>query len=310
MGNFYNSYSCFLKEKFHKEVYKISLTSNATCPNRDGTLGTGGCIYCSASGSGKVYVKPVYDQVKDFLQSQKNVNRGYIAYFQSFSNMYKNKDEIIKDMKKITEFESIVGFSVATRPDALDNDIMDYLNSIKDRYLIQIELGLETANNITLEKINRKIKAEQYLTAVKQVRERISDCHIVCHVILGLMDENMDDFENTLEIFLRSKSDGIKFHHLFVQKETQLSELFNQGRVRVMSEYEYIDKVLLLLEMIPPSIVIHRMKSSMVPKDLIAPLWTMDRRFFEKLFAYAKEHKSYQGRMYGDNDFNCWKKTV
>jgi len=306
MSNFYNSYSQFLKEKFNANVYKISLTSNGTCPNRDGTLGTGGCIYCSNSGSGRIYTKPAYEQVKDFIECRNGNKIRYIAYFQSFSNMYKNRESIIESMERISKFSQIVGFSIATRPDTIDENILNYLKSISKRYFIQIEMGLETANNFTLEKINRKIKAEKYISAAKNIRKIIPECHIVCHVILGLLEEQFDDFDNTIEFYLRSESDGIKFHHLYVHKNTKLNEMFNEGKARVMGEWEYIESVMKLLEKIPPEKVIHRIKSSMVPQYLVAPLWTMDRNFYEKLFTYAKRYKSYQGKMYGNNNFNCW----
>ena len=306
MGSFYNSYSKFLKEKFSTEVHKISLSSNATCPNRDGTLGTGGCIYCSELGSGRIYAKTPYEQARDYFDLKIPGKEKYIAYFQSFSNMYKNKEVLIESIEKIMTLDDVVGFSVSTRPDSLDKDILECLKSISDRYFIQIEMGLESSNDKTLERINRKMGANKYLYAVEQVRNTIPEAHIVCHVILGLPEEKYSDYENTIEFYVKSDSDGIKFHHLYVHKNTELNRLFEEGRTQVMDEYEYIECLLKLLEKIPSEKVIHRLKSSLNPNDLIAPLWTLDKHFYEKLSSSAREKKSYQGKYYGNNRFNCW----
>ncbi|HAF07710.1 TPA: TIGR01212 family radical SAM protein [candidate division WOR-3] len=304
-SNFYHSYSKFLKEKFNEEVYKISLATGGTCPNRDGTKGYGGCIYCSSFGSGKETSKSIKEQVDLFLS---NVKKGkkFIAYFQSFSNMYKNKDWLIEQIDMLASYEKIVGISIATRPDTVDDEILDYLKDKSSRFFIQIELGLESSNDITLQKINRKDESKTFLVSCERIKEKIPESHLVAHVIIGLPDENFYDFENTVKFFLLSKSDGIKFHHLYIVRDALIYNQFENGKVKLLSEMEYIDIFLELLKIIPPEKIIHRVKSSMIPINLVAPLWTMDRFFYEKLFKRAKEKRIFQGMNYGNNYFNCW----
>lgn len=286
-------------------MYKISLATGGTCPNRDGTKGYGGCIYCSSFGSGKETSKSVKEQVDLFLSSIKK-GKKFIAYFQSFSNMYKNKNWLIEQIEMLTSYEKIVGISIATRPDTVDDEILDYLKKKSSRFFIQIELGLESSNDITLQKINRKDESKTFLISSERIKEKIPQSHLVAHVIIGLPDENFYDFENSVKFFLLSKSDGIKFHHLYIVRDALIYKQFENGRVKLLSEMEYIDIFLELLKIIPPDKIIHRVKSSMIPINLVAPLWTMDRFFYEKLFKRAKEKKIFQGMNYGNNCFNCW----
>ena len=310
MDRFYRTYSGFLREKFKKEISKISIATHATCPNRDGTLSYGGCIYCSESGSGRVTADSPAEQVADYLNRRSNQSKGYIAYFQSYSNMYKEGAGIKQELKKIALMKSIVGFSVATRPDCIDCGTMDYLKSLSETHFIQIELGLETANEKTLESINRKMKSSDYLDACREVKKRIPGCHIVCHVIIGLPGESMKDFEATLALFNESSAEGIKFHHLYVPKKAPLEKLFREGKIELMAEDDYIENLLALLARVPSDRVIHRMKSSSSSMDLVAPLWTLNPYFREKLSKRAGELKIFQGSFYGDNAFNCWKKAL
>ncbi|MGE3063065.1 MAG: TIGR01212 family radical SAM protein [bacterium] len=310
MADFYRSYSSFLRGKFNRDVYKISISTKATCPNRDGTLGTGGCAYCSGSGSGRVSDKSPFEQVKDYLLAKKEGRTGYIAYFQSYSNMYKGGGGIIEEITRMLSLDDIVGFSIATRPDALDDDILFFLKDISKKKFVQIELGMETANDITLEAINRKMKSADFLSASAKVKCEIPDSHLVCHIIIGLPEEDEEDFKKTLSMFNESRSDGIKFHHLYVIKNTKLEADFKRGNIETMSEEEYIDILLNLLSLVPQDKVIHRLKSTSDAFELVAPLWTLDRRFHEKLRSSAEKNKIYQGSSYGDNYFNCWKKTI
>lgn len=304
-SNFYYSYSKFLKEMFNEEIYKISLATGGTCPNRDGTKGYGGCIYCSSFGSGKETYKSVKEQIENFLSNVKKGNR-FIAYFQSFSNMYKNKDWLIEQIELISKYERIIGISIATRPDTVDEEILKYLKEKSSRFFIQIELGLESSNDITLEKINRKDESKTFLKSCERIKELIPESHLVAHVIIGLPDEDFYDYENTVKFFLLSRCDGIKFHHLYIVRDSLIYRKFESGKIKLLSEMEYIDIFLELLKIIPKEKIIHRVKSSMIPINLVAPLWTMDRFFYEKLFRRAKEKKIFQGMVYGNNCFNCW----
>ncbi len=304
-SNFYYSYSKFLKEKFNSNVYKISLATDETCPNRDGTKGYGGCIYCSSHGSGKPFEKEVHKQVEEYFEYVKKGEK-FIAYFQSFSNMYKKSDKLIEEIEKLKDFQKIVGISIATRPDTVNCKVLEYLTTLSDRFFIQIEFGLETSNDITLKKINRQDESKTFLKACETVKSFLPDSHLVAHVIVGLPDENFIDYENTVKFFLLSKSDGIKFHHLYIVEDSTIYQYFMKGKVKLLSENEYIDIILELIKILPPDKIIHRIKSSMIPVNLIAPLWTMDRFFYDKLYRKAKDKKIFQGMIYGNNDFNCW----
>ncbi len=302
---FYNTYSSFLKKTFGYKVYKIPLSINVTCPNRDGIKARGGCIYCSDTGSGIKSNLNALEQVNNFLKKRNNKNEKYLPYFQAFSNMYGKIDYLINEYKSVFINEKIIGISIGTRPDTVNEEILEHIAEIEEKYFIQIELGLESANNITLQKLNRQDIAENFPKAIDLIKKYLKNPHIVGHIIIGLPDENYSDYEKSTKFVFDSGAHGIKFHNLYIEKSMPIYQMYINNQIQLMEEKEYIDIILHLLELLPSDIIIHRLKS-ISGRELIAPEWTNDKFFYEKLHLRAKELKSYQGKKYGNNHFNCW----
>lgn len=303
---FYNNYSSFLKKRFGCEVVKIPLNINATCPNRDGKLSYDGCTYCSNEGSGTGNTNSAKEQAESFIMKKGRSERAFIAYFQSYTNMYGDPERIIDEIESVADMKGVVGISVATRPDETSPAILSKLNDMSKSKFIQIEIGLESANNTTLERINRHHTAEDFKTAAERIRESVQNAHLTAHIIIGLPNETLSDYIRTVELVNESEADGIKFHHLYIHRNSQMKKEFDRGETNLLWEDEYIDLLLILLERLESRIVVHRTKSSLEGENLTAPLWTLDRHFYEKLILRAGEKQSYQGKYHGDNHFNCW----
>ena len=302
---FYNTYSSFLKKTFNSHVYKIPISINVSCPNRDNTKSRGGCIYCSDSGSGIKTNLNAKEQVINFLKYRKNNKDKYLPYFQAFSNMYGDIEYLTKEYNSVFINDQIIGISIATRPDTVNANILKEIAKIEKNYFIQIELGLESANNKTLKKLNRQDIAETFAKAIKLIKQYLKKPHIVGHIIIGLPDENFTDYENSVKMVFQSGANGIKFHNLYIEKSMPIYNLYKNNQIKLLEEDQYIDIILNLLEILPTNIIIHRLKS-ISGKELIAPQWTNDRDFYNKLYNQAKLRKSYQGKKYGNNNFNCW----
>lgn len=305
-GIFYNTYSSFLRKRFGTETVKIPINIGTTCPNRDGKLSYKGCTYCSESGSGTGSRERAAVQAESFIRKRRKSEFAYIAYFQSFTNMYGEIRRIIEEIESVVCIDSVVGVSIATRPDETEPLILKKLADISLDKFVQIEIGLESANDLTLEAVNRHHSAADFISAVKTVKNEVRDAHVVAHVIIGLPGEGMDDYIRTVEFVNRSGADGVKFHHLYIHRNSQMKKDFDAGKVELLSEDSYTDILLNLIERLDSKIVIHRTKSSLDGKNLTAPFWTLDRHFHEKLLIEAERKRTYQGKYYGNNDFNCW----
>lgn len=288
---FYRTYSSFLKSKFKEQVHKIPININTNCPNRDGTKSTDGCIYCSPNGSGTGIKGSVKEQIELYLG--RNPNGKYIAYFQSYSNMYGNEDKLFKYFSDALDYPEIVGLSIATRPDTVNSNLIKRLLSLNT--YIQIELGLESANENTLKRINRHDIPETFINACAEIKAINKNIHIVGHMIVGLPGDKYADFLNTA-LMISKYAHGIKFHHLYIEKDMPIRDLFENNELQVLSENEYMDILLRLFSNIDPNTVIHRLKSSSNPKKLIAPLWTLDKCFSEKLIEKALIREVTQGK--------------
>lgn len=269
------------REKFGCKVYKLSLDGGMTCPNRDGTKGTGGCIYCSASGSGEFAEKLCGDIISQIEKAKqrvkaKNKDGKYIAYFQSFSNTYAPKEYLKRLFYSAIEPEDIVGLSVATRPDCLPDEAVDLLDEINRLKPVIVELGFQTSNETTAEYIRRGYSNPEFLSAVSRLKSR--GIEVVAHMIIGLPSETREDAVRTARFISESGSDGIKFHLLHILKGTDLFNEYQEGRVKVLSLEEYTDILIGCIAELREDIVVHRLTGDGAKRDLVAPLWSADKK--------------------------------
>ena len=281
MENSYYSINQYCRDTFGCKVYRIAINAGLTCPNRDGTLGSRGCIFCSAGGSGDFAQDPSLSVTEQIEAGKKRVasktNDGkYIAYFQAFTNTYAPVEKLRVLFSEAVSHPDIVALSVATRPDCLPEDVLSLLSELNEIKPVWVELGLQTVHERTAEYIRRGYPLSVYDEAVRNLRER--NLEVITHVILGLPGETTEDMEETVRYVCSSGSTGIKLQLLHVLKGTDLAAEYEAGRVSVMSEDEYIDLIVRFLKIIPKDTVIHRLTGDGAKKDLIAPLWSGNKK--------------------------------
>ena len=280
----YYSLNKYLKEKFGGKVYKIALDGGFTCPNRDGKVGVGGCIFCSVEGSGNFAgnrnksIKEQLDAGIEKIKSKlpKEGNHKFIAYFQAFTNTYGSVDYLRKIYEEAVFDERIVALSIATRPDCLPDEVLfllDELNKIKP---VWVELGLQTINPDTARYIRRGYDLSVYDDAVKRLSDK--NIYVITHVILGLPGESREDMVNTCKYVADSGVRGIKLQLLHVLKNTDLLKDYEAGKFQVMTLDEYIDTVIACLKVLPEDMVVHRITGDGDKKELVAPLWSGDKK--------------------------------
>lgn len=270
--------SAYYREKFGCKVYKLSLDGGFSCPTRDGTLGYGGCIFCSAAGSGDFAAKPCEDLRQQLEQAKarvafKNPDGKYIAYFQSFTGTYAPVERLRELYFAAIEPEEIVGIAIGTRPDCLPEPVVELLSQVNRVKSVTIELGLQTAWEETAQRIRRGYSLPVYQDAVRRLKER--GIEVVTHIILGLPGETMDMAVETTRTAVAAGTDGLKFHLLHILKGTALAE---SGDYRCLELEEYADWLIACLRTVPPRVVIHRITGDGAKRDLIAPLWSADKK--------------------------------
>lgn len=299
-GHFYSA-SDFYKEKFGCKIYKISLSSGCTCPNRDGTKGKGGCIFCSEKGSGDFSqdsLLPIKEQIQKakLKVKDKNKNGKFIAYFQSFTNTYGNPENLEKKFNDAVLEPDISGISIATRPDCLDDEIMKVLKRISKKTFLTLELGLQTGNDQTGQILNRCYTSEDFKKAVEKIHKEIPEAHVITHLIIGLPGENLDIMKESVNFAVKCKTDGIKLSLLHVLKETALEKLYYEGKVPLVSLEEYCFIISELLKVIPANVVVHRITGDGPKSILISPLWTGNKKLvLNTLQRYFDEENVIQG---------------
>lgn len=299
-GHYYSA-SQFYKEKFGTKVYKISLDAGTTCPNRDGTKGFGGCIFCSESGSGdfsanlNLSIKEQIESAKS-LVSKKIKGGKYIAYFQNHTNTYGNESSLVKKFEEAASEKDIVGISIATRPDTISPSILEKIASLSERTFVSLELGLQTSNEKTGVFINRLYSNEDYVCAVKRIKLASKKIHIVTHLIFGLPFENENDMMKSLDFAIENKTGGIKISCLHVLKNTRLFELFEKGEIKTLSMEEYFFLIGKAILRLPKNIVIHRLTGDGAKSILVSPEWTANKRnVLNSLNAYLEKNNIVQG---------------
>ena len=306
----YHSLDHELKQQYGEKIYKIALDAGMTCPNRDNTIGTGGCIFCSAGGSGDfaspasvsgqlLSIREQLKQGKSYFHTKKTGNR-FIAYFQSYTNTYAPIERLRALYTESLEEPSVVGISIATRPDCLGDDVIDLLDSLKKRYpdkFLWVELGLQTIHEDTARFIRRGYPLTTFDDAVSRLHA--ISIPVIVHVILGLPHETKDMMLNTCRYLNACHIEGIKLQLLHVLKNTDLAPLYEQKTFEILSLEEYIDIVISCLEVLSPDIVIHRVTGD-GPRDLlIAPTWSLNKRHvLNTLHQQLRLRDSWQGKNY------------
>jgi radical SAM protein (TIGR01212 family) len=270
------------REKFGCKVYKLAIDAGFSCPNRDGTLGTGGCIFCSEYGGGE-FAQGACSSIAEQLNhakarvQRKNTKDGkYIAYFQSFSNTYGPVDKLRQLYTAAMEPEQIVGLSIGTRPDCLGQDVIDLLNELNQIKPISVELGLQTIHEDTARYIRRGYATSVYDEAVQKLKE--VGIEVVTHLILGLPGETTEMAVQSTKHAVQAGTDGIKFHLLHVLRGTDLEQDFQQGKFRCLELQEYAAMLKACLAVLPEHIVVHRITGDGAKRNLIAPLWSADKK--------------------------------
>lgn len=276
----YTTLNSYLKEKFGCKVYKISLDCGFTCPNRDGTLGYGGCIFCSEGGSGdfaESRTLGVTEQIESGKEKVKNkIKSGkYIAYFQAFTNTYADVNTLEKIFSEAINHPDIVALSIATRPDCLEQKKVELLSRLNKIKPIFVELGLQTVNEKTAKYIRRGYTLDVYDDAVKRLHEQ--GINVVTHIIIGLPYETKEDMLSSVK-YVCKVTDGIKLQLLHILKGTDLAKDYFEHKFEVLSLEEYTDIIAECVKIIPKNVVIHRLTGDGAKKDLIAPLWSADKK--------------------------------
>ena len=299
-GKRYHSLNYFLRNKFGEKVFKISLDGGFSCPNRDGTISKGGCLFCSERGSGDFAGDRDFSIERQFIDIKGMMNKKwkegkYIAYFQAYTNTYGPVDELKKKYDEALRQEGVVALAIATRPDCLGDEVLDLLEEINKKFYVWVELGLQTSNDEAARKINRGYNLSVFQEAIDRLKKRNID--FVIHSIFGLPGETKEDMLNTVDYIAHSGAAGVKFHLLHLMKGTPLVKLYENGQLEFLSQEDYIDLLCKSVAMLPEEMVIHRLTGD-APRDLlIGPMWSLKK--WEVLNAIDKameDNDVYQGR--------------
>lgn len=298
----YHSLDYMLRERFGEKIYKVSLNGGMTCPNRDGKIGNRGCIFCSAGGSGD-FAGDAENTITEQIEAQKKLlvrkrpAGKYIAYFQAYTNTYAPPEYLRSIFTEALNHPDIVGLSIGTRPDCLEENVLNLLSELNEQKPVWVELGLQTIHKKTAAYIRRGYPLECFEQAVKSLRAR--NIEVIVHTILGLPGESRLDILDTMEYLNHQDIQGIKLQLLHVLKNTDLADDFEKGLFQVYTMEEYLDLLISCLEHLSPDIVIHRITGD-GPKDLlIAPTWSSKKRtVLNTLHQEFKTRNTWQGRLY------------
>lgn len=298
----YHSLDYMLKQRYKEKIYKISLNGGMTCPNRDGTIDTRGCIFCSSGGSGDFagnIRKSITEQIEEQIKTVKNKSKAtwFIAYFQAYTNTYAPIEYLKQIYEEALYNENIKILSIATRPDCLSEEILDLLENLNKIKPVWIELGLQTIHEKTAKYIRRGYSLKCFDTAVENLRKR--NIEVIVHTILGLPGETRENILQTISYLNKSDIQGIKLQLLHVLKNTDLAEDYRKGLFHTFSMKEYIDTVIDCVEHLSENIVIHRITGDGPKKILISPTWSGNKKkVLNTLHHEFKIRKSYQGKKY------------
>ena len=295
----YHTLNYHVKNKYNQKVVKISLNAGFTCPNLDGTVGFGGCIYCSKSGSGDFggdITKPLQEQFYEIKEKidKKWPNSKYIAYFQARTNTHAPINILKEKYESVINLKDVIGLSIATRSDSISEECLEYLKELNKRTNLTIELGLQTIHETTSKLINRCHTLENFENMVKKLKE--NNIEVVVHIINGLPYETKEMMVETTKYLNNLNIDGIKIHMLNIVKDTALEKLYQKDNFHILTKEEYIDTVISQLEYLKEEIVIHRITSDPDPKNLIEPSWLLKKTcLLNDIDKEMKKRNTYQG---------------
>jgi radical SAM protein (TIGR01212 family) len=300
--NRYCDFNTYLRNIFGCRVQKITIDAGFSCPNRDGKISTGGCIYCNTRGSGTgAHARglSVTDQIVQGKQAlaKRYKAKKFIAYFQSFSNTYAPIRRLERLYAEALAVDDVVGLSIGTRPDCISEPVLALLQEYGKKHLIWIEYGLQSANDATLALINRGHDLACFIRAVEATQNR--DINICAHVILGLPNEDREHMLTTAATIADLGVDGVKLHLLYVIKGTKLADSYGQGQYRCLGQKEYVDFVCDFLERIPKDMIIQRLTGDPHPQELVAPMWSLKKTQTLAMIRETLEARdSWQGKFF------------
>ena len=295
----YHTLDYFYKQKFNCKVFKVSLNAGFTCPNIDGQVGTKGCIYCSKQGSGEYAGNKKDDLVKQFNEIKKIMhkkwpNAKYIGYFQANTNTYAPLNILKEKYETILSLPNVVGLSIATRPDAITDECLEYLSELNKKTFLTIELGLQTIHPKTTKLINRCHDLKCFDQMVKKLQNK--NISVVAHIINGLPYETKEMMIETVKHLNKLKIDGIKIHMLSILKNTELEKYYKENPFHILTKEEYVDIVCKQLQYLNPKIVIQRLTGDPKIEDLIEPKWTIKKvSVLNDIDKLMKKKNIYQG---------------
>ena len=294
----YNQFSAYLKNRFGAKVYKITLDAGFSCPNRDGTISSGGCIFCDEAGSfsqAHSNLLSIEQQIEVGINTLKERFKAekFMSYFQAYTNTYKPVEELEKIYKSSLEHPDVVGISIGTRPDCVDEDKLNLISDISKDWYTWVEYGLQSSHNHTLMRINRGHDYECFVRSYEKTKEK--GINVCVHVILGLW-ESRDEMLQTAQRLADLKIDGIKIHMLCALEGTPLTKMYENNEIDFMSEDEYVNLVCDFLEILPQTTLIHRLAGNGYTKTLIAPKWLGAKLdCLNKIDRELLKRNSYQG---------------
>lgn len=298
-GKRFNNLNSYLKNKFGEKIYKLSLDGGFSCPNRDGKIDNKGCIFCSEKGSGehagdsKLSIKEQIKQQKKLL-SKKFKGDKYIVYFQNFTNTYGEISYLKKIYYEALSESGVIGIAIATRPDCINDEVLDLLNEINKKYFLWIEMGLQTVNDNTAKFINRGYKLDYFDKIYDKLQQ--FNIKVVVHMILGLPNETIDDYYNFIDYLNRKKIWGIKFHMLYLIKGTNLHNIYNKEKLLFLDKDVYINIIVSLIKLLNQDCVIHRLTGDGDKESLIEPKWSLNKRdILNKINMKLKDDEIVQG---------------
>jgi len=272
----YHTLNYYYRTRFNNKVFKVPIDAHMSCPNK---INGNGCIYCS--GNSKANIIDSRDSIKEqFIKNievleKKWPNSLYIPYFQAGTNTYAPLETLKSLFENLLNYPKVVGLAIATRPDALSDEIIDYLEELNKKTFLTVELGLQSSNEKTLEFIKRGHNVECFINAVKRLKEK--GIFVVAHIINGLPYETKEDMLNTVKLLNKLQIDGIKIHMLYISKNTELAEIYKKEQFNILSKEEYIDIVINQLELLNEKIVIERITGDPIKEELITPDWLIKK---------------------------------
>ncbi|MGL5348370.1 MAG: TIGR01212 family radical SAM protein [Peptostreptococcaceae bacterium] len=298
----YHTWNYYLRNTFGEKVFKVSINAGFTCPNIDGKVSYGGCTYCSKEGSGDFAGNPKDNLIKQFSDIKEMMHKKwptakYIGYFQAFTNTYAPLEVLKEKYETILELEDVIGLSISTRPDCLADDVVEYLGELNKRTNLWVELGLQTIHDGTSKLINRGHDYNTFLEGLEKLKSK--NIKVVVHIINGLPGEDYNMMMETAKAVADMNVDGIKIHLLHVIKDTPMEKMLEKGMLNFMSKEEYIDLVCDQLEILPDTMIVHRLTGDGKRDELVGPIWSLKKwEVLNDIDATLKERNSYQGIKY------------